>query len=89
MYIDITVQSLINYNASEGNQDYCKNLLLGGYAILKFLRENLTEMEEKVVVNPLDGHLNLLTELVLGLCHVRDLLPLPLKDLVESQHDEK
>ena len=56
---------------------------------MKFLSENLTEMEEKVVVNPLDGHLNLLTELVLGLCHVLDLLPLPLKDLVESQHDEK
>ena len=56
---------------------------------MKFLSENLTEMEEKVVVNPLDGHQNLLMELVLGLCRVLDLLPLPLKDLVESQHDEK
>ena len=56
---------------------------------MKFLSENLTEMEEKVVVNLLDGHQNLLTVLVLGLCHVLDLLLLPLKDLVESQHDEK
>ena len=56
---------------------------------MKFLSENLTEMEEKVVVNLLDVHRNLLTEFVLDLCHVRDLLPLPLKDLVESQHDEK
>ena len=56
---------------------------------MKFLSENLTEMEEKVVVNLLGGRQNLLTEWVLGLCHVLDLLPLPLKDLVESQHDEK
>ena len=78
-----------NYKANKGNQDYCKNLHLGGYVILKFRSDNLTEMVEKVVVNPLDGHQNLLTELVLGLCRVLDLLPLPLKDLVESQHDEK
>ena len=56
---------------------------------MKFRSENLTEMEEKVVVNLLDGHQNLLTVLVLGPCRVLDLLPLPLKDLFESQHDEK
>ena len=56
---------------------------------MKFLSENSTEMEENVVANPLDGHPNLLMELVLGLCHIPDLLPLPLKDLVESQQDGK